>query len=82
MKTTVKLAKIGNSQGIRLTKQLLNRYQIEDEVVIETTPDAIVIRPHIENKLSWKETYQQMATEAEDWSDWDAVAEDGIDYGD
>lgn len=81
MKTTVSLAKIGNSQGIRLSKQLLQRYQIEDQVEIETTLDGIIIRPHSDGKLSWSATYEQMAREAEDFSDWDAVAEDGLDDG-
>jgi antitoxin component of MazEF toxin-antitoxin module len=81
MKTTVQLAKIGNSWGIRLNKQLLQRYQIEDQVEIETTPDAIILRAHSDGKLSWAATYEQMAHEEEDFSEWEAVAEDGIDYG-
>ncbi|CAA6696887.1 MULTISPECIES: AbrB/MazE/SpoVT family DNA-binding domain-containing protein [unclassified Lentimonas] len=80
MKTTVQLAKIGNSQGIRLSKKLLERYQIVDQVDIETTPDAIIIRPHADRKLEWAATYEQMAQEEEDFSDWEAVAEDGIQY--
>lgn len=83
MKTKVTLAKIGNSQGIRLSKQLLERYGIGEELEMETTPDAIVLRPSGGKQLSWSETYKQMAQEQdEDWSDWEAVAEDGIDYGD
>lgn len=80
MKATLQLAKIGNSQGIRLSKKLLKRYQIEDTVEIEMTPDAIIIRPHATNKLDWAATYAQMASEAEDFSEWDVVAEDGIHY--
>ena len=83
MKTKIPLAKIGNSQGIRLSKQLLGRYGITDEVEMETTPDAIVLRPSKTSKLSWAETYKQMAQEqSEDWSEWEAVAEDGLEYGD
>lgn len=83
MKTTIPLAKIGNSQGIRLSKKILGRYGITDELEMETTPDAIVLRPSTKGKISWAETYRQMSQEqGEDWSDWEAVAEDGIDYGD
>jgi antitoxin MazE len=82
MKTKVNLAKIGNSQGIRLSKKLLESYRITDCVEIETTPDAIIIRPIGQNKLTWAETYQQIAQSNEDWSEWDAVAEDGIEYED
>ena len=79
MKTTIPLAKIGNSQGIRLSKQLLQRYHIEDQVEVETTPDAIIIRAHSDGKLSWAATYEQMAHQGEDFSEWEAVAEDGLD---
>ena len=78
MKTTQQLARIGNSQGIRLSKKLLARYRIEDWVEVETTPDGIIIRPPAEKKLSWEQTYQEMAASGDDWSEWDAVAEDGL----
>jgi len=79
MKTVVPLARIGNSQGIRLNKQLLSRYQMEAEVEMETTPDAIILRPSKRIQLSWAETYRQMSADPdEDWSQWDAVAEDGL----
>ena len=81
MKSTIPIAKIGNSQGIRLSKQLLRRYGIEDKVELEATPDAIILRPTGGAKLSWAETYQQMARSNEDWTEWDAVAEDGFDDG-
>lgn len=83
MKTIIPLAKIGNSQGIRLGKKLLSRYQIEGEVELETTPDGIILRPSNSKKLTWAETYRQMSADTdEDWSDWDAVAEDGMSHED
>lgn len=78
MKSTVQLAKIGNSQGIRLSKQLLRRYGIDDALELEATPDAIILRPIRKNSLSWEATYHAMAASDENWSEWDAVAEDGI----
>jgi len=30
-------------------------------------------------KLSWEDTYQEMAASDEDWSGWDAVINDGLD---
>jgi len=79
MKTTIPLAKIGNSQGIRLSKQLLGRYGMENSIELEATPDAIILRPLGGSKLSWEQTYQEMAQSEEDWSEWNAVAEDGLD---
>ncbi|TVP80349.1 MAG: AbrB/MazE/SpoVT family DNA-binding domain-containing protein [Puniceicoccaceae bacterium] len=80
MKTVIPLAKIGNSQGIRLSKKLIQRYRIQDKIEMETTPDGIIIRAPADTRLSWAATYEQMAREGEDFSDWEAVAEDGIDY--
>jgi len=37
MKTTIKLAKFGNSKGIRLNKDLLQRYQIHETVEWSTS---------------------------------------------
>jgi len=30
-------------------------------------------------KLSWKDTYQEMTASDEDWSDWDLTVNDGLD---
>lgn len=82
MATTVKITRIGNSQGIRLPKKLLERYRIKDRLLIEETADSIILKPLLEEHLSWKDTYREMAESGEDWSDWEAVAEDGLDDGD
>jgi len=63
-----------NNQGIRLSKQLLQRYHTKDKIELETTLDAIIMRPHTDGKLSWAATYEQMAPEGEHFSDWEAVA--------
>jgi antitoxin MazE len=77
MKAPVKLAQIGNSKGIRLSKGLLQRYQIHDSVEIETTPDSIILRPLRNDKLDWASTYKEMAGAGEDWSEWDHVVSEG-----
>lgn len=81
MKSEIRLAKIGNSQGIRLSKQLLRRFGIEDSLEMETTQDAIVLRPIGKKHLSWAATYAEMAVAEEDWSEWDATADDGLENG-
>ena len=40
-----------------------------DEMINGDKPDA---------KMSWTDTAQAMAASSEDWSDWEAVAEDGL----
>jgi antitoxin component of MazEF toxin-antitoxin module len=77
---TLKVARIGNSRGVRLPADSLRRYQIGDEVVMEERADGILLRaagPAIA-KLSWEETVREMARAHEDWSEWDATSRDGL----
>ncbi|MCU0770916.1 MAG: AbrB/MazE/SpoVT family DNA-binding domain-containing protein [Verrucomicrobia bacterium] len=81
MKTTeLTVTRVGNSRGIRLPAEVLRRYQIGDTLLMEQRPDEIVLRAKRtrRDKLSWAETYQQMAQAEEDWSDWEALPE-GLD---
>ena len=77
--TSVKLIKIGNSKGVRLSKQLLNRYKFGDFIEVDELPDGLFLRAPATSKLSWEETYKDMAESNEDWSDWDVVSSDGLD---
>lgn len=74
------ITKIGNSRGIRLPARILKRYRIGKVVLMEERPDEIALRPKRSEKkrLSWKETFLEMAREKEDWSEWDAAAGDGL----
>ena len=73
------ITRIGNSRGIRIPAEILRRHRIGDAVLLEERGDELVLRPKKQAKLSWKETYHEMAAEKEDWSDWEVVAEDGLD---
>jgi antitoxin component of MazEF toxin-antitoxin module len=81
--TTMKLkvARIGNSRGVRLPAASLRRYRIGEAVVMEERSDGILLRPtgSMVEKLSWEETARAMAASREDWSAWDTVAADGLD---
>jgi len=81
MKTTVlKVSRIGNSRGIRLPAQMLRKYHITDTVIAEEKSDEIVLRAGRASpkKLSWEETYREMAAANEDWSEWDCTLADGL----
>lgn len=71
------VTQIGNSRGVRLPAEVLRRYGIGDTLLMEQRPDEIVLRPkrNRSQKLSWQETYRQMAQADEDWSDWEAAPE-------
>ena len=81
--TTMKLkvARIGNSRGVRLPAASLRRYQIGETVVMEERSDGILLRPagRAVEKLSWEETARAMAASREDWSAWETAAADGLD---
>ena len=74
MGTTLKLTRIGNSRGIRLPKRIIDRYGIEDEILIEEGDDNIVLIPVKKaKKLDWESTYKEMAVVDESWEDWDVA---------
>ena len=75
----VKLIAIGNSRGIRLPKELLDKYGWGDRLVLEELEEGIVLRGNEMSHLSWEETYRAMAAESEDWSDLDITMGDGVD---
>lgn len=68
-KQEVQLVAIGNSKGIRLPKRLIQRYRFSDSLILEERKRGVLLRNQKEKELSWEETYQQMATEKEDWGD-------------
>ena len=81
MKTTVlKVSRIGNSRGIRLPAGMLRKYHIGDTIVAEEKLHEIVLRPALAKpqKLSWEQTYREMAAAKEDWSEWESTTADGL----
>lgn len=77
----LKVARIGNSRGVRIPATTLERYRIGDSVVMEERPEGILLRPRLSAgpKLSWEDTALAMSAEPEDWSDWDTSLPDGLD---
>lgn len=75
----VKLIRIGNSQGIRLPKALLEKYGWSGRLVLEELAEGVVLRGKDTRTLSWEDTYREMAAASEDWSDFDVAWADGLD---
>jgi antitoxin component of MazEF toxin-antitoxin module len=81
MRTTrLKVARIGNSRGVRLPAESLRRYRIADAVLMEERSDGILLRPlpSAAVKLSWEETARAMAASGENWSEWGSTDADGL----
>jgi antitoxin MazE len=73
-----KIVPIGNSKGVRIPKALLQKYGLENSLLIEETEKGLLLRNKEESKLSWEETFKAMADEKEQWGDFDATLLDGL----
>ena len=78
--TKLKVARIGNSRGVRLPAASLRRYRIGGTVLMEERSEGILLRPTgpAVEKLSWEDTAREMAASHEDWSAWDSTIADGL----
>ena len=76
----LKVARIGNSRGVRLPAATLERYRIGESVVMEERSDGILLRPvgDATPKLSFEATADAMSASGEDWSEWDVTGSDGL----
>jgi len=75
----LKVVPIGNSRGVRLPKAVLDKYAIKDDLVLEERTEGLLLRNKRDKRLSWEDTFREMAKEREDWSDLDATMADGLD---
>lgn len=64
MKTSI--IRIGNSKGIRLSKMLLEKYKIEDEVELVLEPEAIIIRPVTKPRHDWEAAFAKIKDTGEE----------------
>ncbi|MBK9981713.1 MAG: AbrB/MazE/SpoVT family DNA-binding domain-containing protein [Saprospiraceae bacterium] len=62
----IAIIKIGNSKGIRLSKMLLAKYQIEDEVELIMEEAAILIKPIAKPRQDWDKAFAKMRKSADD----------------
>jgi antitoxin MazE len=75
-----RIVKIGNSQGIRIPKLLLEQSGIHAEVEIEVQGDRITIRSASPLRSGWDEAFAAMSKQQDDvlldevsTTDWDRV---------
>ncbi|MEG9329104.1 AbrB/MazE/SpoVT family DNA-binding domain-containing protein [Salinimicrobium catena] len=60
------IIKIGNSKGLRLSKTILDKYDIKDKVELVLEKDQIIIRPIESPRKNWEEKFKKMAEQEED----------------
>lgn len=64
MKTQI--IQIGNSQGIRIPKVLLEESRISGDVDVELHPDGILIRNAQKPRAGWSDAFRALAENDED----------------
>ena len=57
---------IGNSKGIRLSKSLLEKYNITDKVELILEEDFIILKPKIEPRKGWEDAFKKMHENSDD----------------
>jgi antitoxin MazE len=79
LSVNLKLVPIGNSLGVRLSRPLLSKYGMEGVVIAEHRPEGILLRGANPSKATLEQTFTEMAAAQEQWDDFDAVSNDGLD---
>jgi antitoxin MazE len=62
----VSIIKIGNSKGFRLSKTVLAKYNISEEVEMILEEEQIVLRPITTPRKGWDEAFRQMHENGDD----------------
>ncbi len=60
------IIQIGNSKGLRLSKTILEKYQIKDKVELILEKGQIILRPIDSPRKDWEEKFKKMAMNEDD----------------
>jgi antitoxin MazE len=72
----VSVIAIGNSKGIRLSKTLIDKYDIKDTVELILEKGYIVLKPKASPRNGWEKAFKKMHEAGEDALLIDAVFEE------
>ncbi len=62
----VSVVKIGNSRGIRLSKTLLEKYNIRDTVDLILEKGHIILKPISKPRKNWEKAFKEMNAKGDD----------------
>ena len=62
----ISIIQIGNSKGLRLSKTILEKYQIKDKVELVLEKGQIILRPIDSPRKDWEEKFKKMAINEDD----------------
>ena len=57
---------IGNSKGIRLSKTILEKYNISDKIELILKKGYIILKPKPEPKKNWEKAFKKMHKNGDD----------------
>lgn len=70
------IIKIGNSKGLRLSKTILEKYNIQDKVELILEKEQIILKPISQPRQGWEESFKEMRANGDDRLLIDDVFED------
>ena len=62
----VSIIQIGNSKGLRLSKKILETYNIQDKVELILEKGKIILKPIDSPRQGWDDAFKQMAKNNDD----------------
>lgn len=62
----ISVIKIGNSKGIRLSKTLLEKYNIQDSVELTLEKDHIILKAKTAPRKDWEKAFKKMRKNNDD----------------
>ncbi len=62
----ISIVKIGNSKGFRLSKALIDKYNIKDKVELILEKGYIILKPVVNPRKGWDKQFKKMSEEGDD----------------
>lgn len=62
----VSLISIGNSKGIRLSKTLIEKYNLQDTIELILEKGYIILKPKTKARKGWENSFKQMHENGDD----------------
>lgn len=62
----ISVIKIGNSKGIRLSKTLIEKFNISDSVELILEKDHILLKPKTASRKGWEKAFNKMHENKDD----------------
>ncbi|MCF8296304.1 MAG: AbrB/MazE/SpoVT family DNA-binding domain-containing protein [Saprospiraceae bacterium] len=62
----ISVIKIGNSKGFRLSKTLIDKYNIKDKVELILEKNYFIIKPLSRPRKGWSEAFKEMNENGDD----------------